>query len=231
MARPDHLLRPTIFASLLRLMPPGRMLDVACGHGVFSLMAADLGWEVTAVDVRTGRMQMTEGITWVESDVRDFPIAAGDYDCIAVLGLLYHLELDDQMDLLRRCASTPTILDTHVALEPDTEVDGYRGIHFDEVAGRTDEEFDNSPTASWKNRTSFWADEPSLLRQLSDAGFGSVHKHVPSYEDDRAFYLCLPPLADDPYPRAALARSGEAELTAAAPPVKRSWLGRRRAGR
>jgi hypothetical protein len=35
-----------------------------------------------------------------------------DFDCIAILGLLYHLELDDQIDVLRSASSRYVIVDT-----------------------------------------------------------------------------------------------------------------------
>jgi len=225
----DPHARPPIFASLLQTMKPGRLLDLACGHGVFSLVAARMGWQVTAVDVRTGRMPMTEGIRWVESDVREFKISPGDYDCIAILGLLYHLELDDQLDLMRRCSFAPTIVDTIVSLDPNVEERGYRGEYFDEVAGRTPEAFAKSPTASWKNTRSFWADEGSLIRLFNDAGFASVYKHLPVVVPERTFYLCLPPLGYDPYPEDALQQAAAAKAAPAAPaPVKRRALFRRR---
>jgi SAM-dependent methyltransferase len=207
-------------AALLKHQKTGRLLDLACGHGAFSILAQKLGWDVTAVDVRTQRMPPVEGINWIESDVREFPIAPGDYDCIALLGLLYHLELKDVLDLLRRCSHTPTIVDTHVSLAPTHDELGYRGELFDELAGRTPEQHAASGTASWKNLVSFWPDEDSLLRMFSDCGYGSVLKLSPSYRDDRTFYLCLPPSGAD------------LDVTIPAPqaqpqPQKKSWLRRR----
>jgi hypothetical protein len=58
-------------------------------------------------------MPMTDGIEWVEADVRGYDPSG--FDCIALLGLLYHLELDAQLALLRKCAGTPIIVDTHHA--------------------------------------------------------------------------------------------------------------------
>jgi hypothetical protein len=169
-------------------MPPGRLLDLGAGHGAFSLIALELGWDVTAVDARTVRMPMTSGIRWIESDVRTFDVSG--YDCIALLGLLYHLELPDQLDLLRRCAPTPTILDTHHSVRPSTTVDGYAG-HFYREPGASAEELAPIATASWGNTRSFWATREDLVRMLHDCGYRSVFAEEPAYRPDRSFYLCL----------------------------------------
>lgn len=182
--------RLDIFRRLLSTLPTGHLLDLAAGHGKFSLLAHELGWKVTAVDARTKRFPMTPGIEWVESDVREFPVDER-YTCISVLGLLYHLELDAQLDLLRRCAGTPTIVDTHVSLAPDRVEQGYEGHVFDELGERTPKEHRWSGTASWRNYESFWATEESLLRMFRDAGFADVWVLEPRYQEDRTFYLCL----------------------------------------
>lgn len=176
--------RLEIFRALLDQFTPGRLLDLACGHGKFSLLARDAGWKVTGVDVRTERWPDVNGIDWVESDIRSYEIG-DEHDCIAILGLLYHLELGDQIELLRRCSHRPTIVDTHVSLRPTTTVDGYEGHFFDE--GDL-----TAPTASWGNPTSFWPTEGGLVRMLYAAGYGSIYRHVPAYQPDRTFWLCLP---------------------------------------
>jgi SAM-dependent methyltransferase len=185
-------LRTELMRVLLKMLPRGRFLDLACGHGTVSLIAKGLGWNVTAVDVRTKRMPKVRGIRWVESDVRDFAIKPREYDLIAALGLLYHLELKDQLDLLARCSTMPTIVDTHVSLNPTIEEMGYRGHPFDELGGRTAEEHAQSVRASWGNLVSFWPDEESLLRMFIDSGFHATFKLTPGYMEDRTFYLCLP---------------------------------------
>lgn len=183
--------RLEIFRELLATMRPGHLLDLATGHGKFALLARDLGWEVTAVDARTDRMPGEPGIRWVRADVREFDIGE-DYDCIAVLGLLYHLELPDQLDLLRRCAGTPTILDTHVALRAEVTVDGYQGRLFDEDL--------REATAAVGNPTSFWPTAGSLVRMLHECGHTSVYRRTPAYLPDRTFWLCLSGLTG-PSPR------------------------------
>ncbi len=189
----DPEIRLKIFVSILERFPPGRLLDLGCGHGAFSMLAARLGWAVTAVDVRTERMPKTDGIEWVNEDVRQFQIEPGRYDVIACLGLLYHLELADQLDLLKRCAGSPTIVDTHVSLKPNLKEVGYAGELFDEVGNRTEAQHKKALLSSWGNRTSFWADQPSLLRMFSNSGFATTLQATPWYLPDRTFSLCLPP--------------------------------------
>jgi 2-polyprenyl-3-methyl-5-hydroxy-6-metoxy-1,4-benzoquinol methylase len=170
-----------IFASIIAPLRPGRIVDLGAGHGEFSLIARNLGWEVTAVDARTTRMPTgEEGINWVKADVREFPVEG--YNCIAMLGLLYHLELDDQLALLRRCAGILTIVDTRVSRQPTHRERGYDGQTFVE---RLEE-----PTASWGNRTSFWPTEESLTRMLAHSGYQTILKQATPYEEDRLFWVC-----------------------------------------
>jgi SAM-dependent methyltransferase len=190
---PEPKVRLEIFATLLKSLRPGRLLDLGCGHGNFAILASEMGWQVTAVDVRTQRMPMTTGVRWIQSDVRKFEIREGEYDCIALLGLLYHLELSAQLDLLKRCAHATTILDTHVSVKSTVVESGYEGELFDEQAGRTLEQLRESGTASWGNLQSFWPEQESLIRMLHDSGYECVYQCLPPYQPDRAFYICLPP--------------------------------------
>jgi SAM-dependent methyltransferase len=177
----DHSIRLDVFRAVLEPMKPGHMVDLATGHGRFARIAQELGWQVTAVDARTERMPMTEGIQWVESDLRDFDVEG--FDLVAMLGIFYHLELNDQLELLKRCAGTTTILDTHVALEVEVVEGGYEGILFTE---RSD-----IPTASWINPTSFWPTENALIRMLHDCGYRFVFRLTPPPMTlDRTWYLC-----------------------------------------
>ena len=127
----DHSIRLEVFRSILEPMKPGRLLDLGTGHGKFARIAHELGWEVTAVDARTDRMPMTAGIEWLQSDLREYEI--GVFDVIAMLGIFYHLELKDQLEMLKRCAGTMTILDTHVALIAEVIEGGYEGAFYTEV--------------------------------------------------------------------------------------------------
>ncbi len=181
--------RLTTFRDILATLKPGRLVDLGTGHGAFAVIAQELGWQVTAVDARTERMPMTPGIDWREGDVRTFDVTG--YDCISLLGLLYHLEYTDVRDLLRRCAGTPTILDTHTALRVDRTDEGYDGRTFTEIDDYTPERLATTSTASWGNPTSWWPTRPALVRLLRDSGYRTILVLDPPITDDRTFYLCI----------------------------------------
>lgn len=190
-----NLHRMTIFRSLLEPLKPGKLLDLGCGVGNFSRNAQMMGWEVTAVDARAERFPSEDipGIEWVESDVRDFRFDPNDYDCVCVLGLLYHLDLPAQLDLLRRCAGNFTLLDTHTALAPEVTEQGYEGRYYEEVPwAKTEEDRRGALGASWGNEFSFWPTEMSLMQMLGEVGFTLVTPVQPAYLPDRTFYLCYP---------------------------------------
>lgn len=177
------------FHQMLAMFPTGRLVDLGAGHGKFSVAAADAGWKVTAVDARGDRFPTDDRVEWVVGDVRTAPVEG--YDVIACLGLFYHLTIDDQLDLLSRCAGVPLILDTHVAndrkspfsLSEEVELRGYRGKLFKEEL--------EASTASWNNEESFWPRPREMYRMLDDHGY-NVMAAVPWYLPTRTFWLCLP---------------------------------------
>ena len=172
----DERLR--IFRDLLEPLSPGRFADLACGHGKFALIASELGWKVTAFDTRTERMPFTPGIEWVQQDVRDFDPQG--FDCIGLLGIVYHLEVEAQIALFRKLAGKLTIIDTHIAPRGMRKHAGYRGRTFREK---------DALTASFGNKKSFWPTEPELIRMLHDCGFCDVCVREPWYLPDRTFFV------------------------------------------
>jgi SAM-dependent methyltransferase len=192
-----------IFRALIALLKPGRMLDLGAGKGNFSLSAAQLGWQVTAVDARTVRWPDAESeadpelaeqirtIRWVQADVREFPIEEGQYDLICVLGLLHHLEVPDQVSLLKRCSHVPTLLDTRIAKTIVDSEGPYEGMLIREH-GKTREERDAVPQASWGNPLSFQHTEESLLLLVLDCGYIKMLLMRPPHRPDYTFYFCLP---------------------------------------
>lgn len=204
-------LRTTTFAWLLQdVVPQGKtMLDLGCGPCVFARRGVKARYLVTAVDGRTDRVPDdldTAVIAFVHEDVRDYP--AGNYDVVTVLGLLYHLELDDQIALLKKYNYSTVILDTQVHFpqavtehagpwaQNIVERDGYEGVQFPEG---------DNPMASIGNPASFWHTEPSLLRMIEAAGFSSCTIVDPLYASKygaRKFYV-LNLADDDNTPRSA----------------------------
>src|SRR6266704_3373716 len=112
-----------------------RILDLACGEGVYAIEAALRGAEVLAVDARTERM--SEGaraaerlrltsIRFEQTDVREVKASShGEFDVILFLGILYHLDAPDVFRVLENIHAMcrrMVIIDTHVSLTPWREV-------------------------------------------------------------------------------------------------------------
>lgn len=192
-----------IFESILSPLAPGKLLDLGAGKGNFSMIAASLGWEVTAVDVRTVRWSdadpasspgiaaLLESVTFVQSDIRDFPIGRNEFDLICILGLLHHLEVPDQVALIRKCSGTPLLIDTRIASAEIDAFDAYRGMLIKEH-GETREERDQVATATWGNETSFRHTEESLTRMLRDCGYPVILQARPPHRREYTFYFALP---------------------------------------
>jgi SAM-dependent methyltransferase len=193
---PVGALRIALFADLLGRFPTGRLVDLGAGHGIFARVAADLGWEVTAVDARDERFPNDPRVQWVTSDIRAFLDQELDVDVVACLGLWYHLTLEDQRTLARCCAPRPLIIDTHVGmaaaddhpahrkqLSDLRETEGFVGRLYHERGMRT------RPTAAWGNEYSFWPTPATLERQLTDAGYDVVEQLSPAVAPDRRFFV------------------------------------------
>lgn len=165
-----------------------RVADLGAGPCKFAEIAAGKGYRVTAVDGRDERKPEHLGaVSFVLSDIRDFNVEG--YGIILMLGILYHLTLDDQRELLSRTKKgTKTIIDTQVHIPnlviadacrsrgnfADREIqDGpYRGVLFPE---------ENNPMASIGNATSWWHTEPSLLALFENTGHEKCLVFGPPY--------------------------------------------------
>jgi hypothetical protein len=175
-----------------------RLADLGAGPCVFAKIARDRGYDVVAVDGRTERLpddSELHGIRFLQADVRDFDPTG--FDVIFILGLLYHFDIDDQLALLRTCASGPKVLvDTQVHVpelialrtkegweERIVQRGGYEGVEFPEG---------DNPMASIGNPKSFWHTEESLLKLFVDAGFDRITKISPIFQSKyggRRFYI------------------------------------------
>lgn len=184
-------LRVDAFERLLSLFPPGKLIDLGSGHGKLAIRAARLGWNAVAIDARTERFPVTDAVEFRNIDVRDVSLTG--YDLILCLGLFYHLTLDDQRSLLQRCAGTPLIIDTHMAvgtsrmddlLSEMVEVDGLQGRWFKEGT---------DARSSWGNEHAFWPTPESLGTMLRDVGYGVVLESTPWVMSNRRFFVALPP--------------------------------------
>jgi 2-polyprenyl-3-methyl-5-hydroxy-6-metoxy-1,4-benzoquinol methylase len=78
-------------------LPPGRALDVGCGHGADTLWLAAHGWQVTAVDFSPAALalgrSMAEAagadiavrIDWIRGDIAAWTVEPGHYDLVVCL--------------------------------------------------------------------------------------------------------------------------------------------------
>jgi hypothetical protein len=199
---PAGALRMAEFVTALSRFPVGHLVDLGAGHGIFSRLAADLGWRVTAVDARDVRFPDDERVRWVTADVREFD-EYDDVTVVACLGLWYHLTLADQLTLIAKIAPRPVILDTHVAREDladhpvhRTKLSGF--VSEGDYTGRLYSESGKASqaTASWGNTQSFWPTAAGLERQLTQAGYDLLDRLVPAVAADRE-YLVAQTMADD----------------------------------
>jgi len=178
--------------------PSLRMLDLACGEGVYSIEAGLRGASVLGVDARTDRMQIGEraarklGLQNVRFEQRDVRAVRretdGEFDVIYLLGILYHLDVPDSITVLENleqmCRGI-VVIDTHVALKPESRVE-HRGRTYHGLSRAEHRPGDSSETrrsrllSSIDNTRSFWFTRESLWRLLRDTGFTSVFEcHEP----------------------------------------------------
>jgi len=175
-----------------------RILDLACGEGVYAIETALRGAEVLAVDARNERMsegaraaerlQLTS-VRFEQKDVREVKASShGEFDVILFLGILYHLDAPDVFRVLENIHAMcrrMVIIDTHVCLTPWKEVtyNGhvYTGSMYREHADRDLESVRRTRLlASIDNTLSFWLTKKSLIELLIATGFSSVFEcHAP----------------------------------------------------
>jgi hypothetical protein len=181
--------RLRVFDLVMRdIIGPGEgrsYVDLGAGPLLFAQRARDAGFRVTAVDARppwTGRVP--NGVATVLADIRRFDLAG--YDVIGIVGLLYHLRLPEQLDLLDRCAGRPTIVDTEVYC-PDLAA--ALGLVSPRLrSAETHQGYDGATLAEtgdiWSshgNAESFWPTEASLLAMFAGRGWRRVTALEPPY--------------------------------------------------
>ena len=166
-----------------------RALDLGAGGGELAVELALRGATVVAVE---GREQNAAAIDALRkrnavaeerlevriADVRDLDWGAlGRFDVIVCSGLLYHLELGDQVVLtraMRGACDRIAFVDTEVAWGPVERRGGYAGHSFREHDPGADAgERAAARLASLDNLESFWLTRASLHALMYDAGFSS----------------------------------------------------------
>jgi SAM-dependent methyltransferase len=169
-----------------------RILDLACGEGVYAIEAGLRGGQVVAIDGRTARMDEGAAIArrlglsrirFEQGDIRHVTVAThGQFDVVYCLGILYHLDSLDVFRVLehvRDLARQLVVIDTHVALEADAAAE-YQGRRYRGSRHREHGDTDSEATRrgrvlmSLDNTFSFWFTRADLIRLLVDVGFTTV---------------------------------------------------------
>lgn len=175
-----------------------RVLDLACGEGVYSIEIGLRGAEVLGIDARTERMRAgiecaeRNGLTNVsfkQGDVRKVASSThGEFDVILFLGILYHLDVPDSFHVLKNlyemCRGI-VIIDTHFSLNgletatfDGRMYSGKRGREHADTASQADRQ--KQLLQSVDNTRNFWFTREALIRLLADVGFTTVSEcHVP----------------------------------------------------
>lgn len=166
-----------------------RALDLGAGGGELAAELALRGAAVVAIEGREqnalaiealrDRLGIAPDLLRVQvADVRSLDWhALGSFHVVVCSGLLYHLELDDQVALaraMRAACEQIAFVDAEVAWGPVERRGGYAGHSFREHdPGATAGERAAARLASLDNAESFWLTRPSLHALLHDAGFSS----------------------------------------------------------
>lgn len=169
------------------------LLDVATGTGMYAVVARDAGFQVTAFDVRQDRVPWSEpNINWKLSTLQEFEYSG--YDIILLCGILYHLTLSDQFDLLSKLKAPFIILNTHFKIDGPQKWDLGTQFQSGNLSGVNYYEgqlakLSGSLKSAWNNEYSFWHTIPSLEWLFGVFGYKMTIIN-PWISEDRAFFLC-----------------------------------------
>ena len=183
-----------------------KVLDLGCLEGGIAIRLAEKGAKVVGVDVRDGHLKkasfgaeclgVKKRCQWVKGDVTEDEIweKLSNFDIIICSGLLYHLnEVDIPVfirNLFNSCKNNGIlIIDTNISPTPKESIEVsehpplYGCRYREHSASISDEERLSSGWSSYKNNTSFWLTERSLVNSLIHAGFSSVIKPLYPYHE------------------------------------------------
>jgi hypothetical protein len=185
-----------LFRDSLKRIEGETLLDVACGEGLYSFTAANLGYKVSAIDGREDRVPLqqfkTQGIAFKKGLVEE---AEFNYDIVLLSGIFYHLDLTQQLNLLHSLSESSCkslIINTHVVNGSSLLEWADRfvtKITFNGIEGsiyREGKDREKRPMASITNYFSFWHTEKSLIDLFNKFGF-SISK-IGNLTDNRNFY-------------------------------------------
>lgn len=183
-------------------LPELRVLDLGSLEGLYAIELARHGANVVAIEVREANIEKIrfakealalDNLEVFADDVRNLDRKKyGQFDIVLCLGLLYHLDIPDLFDFVKRIAevsSRAAIFDTHVSLLDEIsqsyEGQDYWGVSFlEHREDETEEERNGKLWASADNPQSFWLTRASLENLLAHVGYTSVYEcHNPPEVD------------------------------------------------
>ena len=183
-----------------------KILDLGCLEGGISIELAKEGASCTGVDIRNAHLvkadfasrinKLNRRCSWICEDITSPKLweSGAKYNVIILSGLLYHLDAEDIIPLLKRIKTSLKkesllIIDTNITSEYLEKVTLENGLT---IWGRTWKEHQESDTlkdriskawSSLSNNNAFWLTERSLTNVLVSAGFSYVYKSLYPYHE------------------------------------------------
>ncbi len=182
-------------------------LDLGCGHCKFMLAAEARGWVAGGVDARMERVPPALSPLVFQGRIPDCLHELADFKqvhVVGILGLLYHMELDDQLELASRVTGKYLILDTHLAQPVRTapvyvssdappQIWGMSACAKAEQAKPAKGGYvvpeGTGVKAGYENKTSFWPSEDTLYRTFEHH---QLFKLLPEHFPARSFFAGIP---------------------------------------
>ncbi len=81
--------------------PPGRLLDIGCGHGGYLYLMRELGWSCCGQDISPVPEAVTRDFPFFNGEVQDAPFPAGSFDVITSWFSIEHLR--EPLLSLKKC--------------------------------------------------------------------------------------------------------------------------------
>ncbi len=167
---------------LKKLSSLNSIIDIAAGHGKYSIISKEMGFNTLAIDARKDRVPVSKfkqiGIAFQLSNLEDLePI---DYDICLLFGIFYHLDFGQQLNLLNKIKSKVTLIHTLIYndnskeafnLENETVLGNLQFAVYKEGGGR-----ESRNMASMNNYFSIWHTEESLKNMFLNCGFKKFEK-------------------------------------------------------
>ncbi len=175
---------------LQRKLPPGRILEVGCGHGGYVALLNWAGFDALGTEMSdwvTGFAARSFGVTVLRGPVEAQPLAPGSFDVIVVNDVLEHLP--DPVATFRHCASLLSPAGFFVIQTPEyrehlAHADLVRtsDLFLKHIDGNSDEHL-------------FLFSRRSATRFFAELGFPEIEFSNPVYSYDLFFTASRQPLA------------------------------------